>query len=259
MTDIYQAPNANLTEPNRPFEGNGSLENGIAGNYDFTIGDMISKAWAKTQGNKGTVWLSLLFYTLASIAIAVVALILAFVPILGAILSPLLQFIVLTPVMAGLYMIGVKIAANQATSGASIFDYYKNLWPLLVTLFLMTVMVVIGFILLILPGIYLAVGYAMALPLVVEKNLSPWAAMEASRKAISKHWFKIFGLYIVLTIILWISAIPLGIGLIWTLPLALILYGVLYTTMFGYGNPMPTMDNSSMNQLGAESMGSVPQ
>jgi len=260
MTDIYQAPSANLSEPNMPFDGNGSLENGIAGNYDFTIGDIISKAWAKTQGNKGTVWLAILFYILASIAIVVVSFIFLFiVPILGAFLSPLLQFLVLTPVMAGLYMVGIKIAANQATSGASIFDYFNKLWPLLLTFFLVVVMITIGFVLLILPGIYLAVGYAMALPLVVEKNLSPWAAMEASRKAISKHWFKIFGLYIVLTIILWISAIPLGIGLIWTLPLALILYGVLYTTMFGYGNPMPTMDNSSMNQLGAESMGSVPQ
>ena len=243
MTDIYQAPSANLTEPSMPFDGKGSLENGIAGNYDFTIGDIIGAAWAKTQGNKGKIWLAILLYALATIAVIAVASVLLFVvPLFGILLSPTLQFVVLTPVIAGLYMIGIKIAANQNVSGASIFDYFNKIWPLLLTMILMSIMIAIGFVLLILPGIYLAIGYAMALPLVIDKNLSPWEAMEASRKAVSKHWFKVLGLYIVIVLIMWLSAIPLGIGLIWTLPLAVVLYGVLYTTMFGYGSSMPSSD-----------------
>lgn len=247
MTDIYQAPSANLTEPSMPFDGKGSLENGIAGNYDFTIGDIIGTAWAKTQGNKGKIWLAILLYVLATIAVIAVASVLLFiVPLFGVLLSSALQFAVLTPVTAGLYLLGIKIAANQNVSGASIFDYFDKIWSLLLTMILMSIMIAIGFALLILPGIYLAVAYAMALPLVIDKNLSPWDAMEASRKAVSKHWFKVLGLYIVILLIMWLSAIPVGIGLIWTLPLAVVLYGVLYTTMFGYGGSGTFKDTSNM-------------
>ena len=57
--------------------------------------------------------------------------------------------------------------------------------------------------------------------------------METSRKAIHQHWFKIFGLYIVLGVILLLSVIPVGIGLIWSLPLFILAFGVLYRTIFG--------------------------
>jgi uncharacterized membrane protein len=77
------------------------------------------------------------------------------------------------------------------------------------------------------------VAYILAIPLVVERKLSPWQALETSRKAITQHWFKVFGLFLVLGVIVLVSAIPLGIGLVWTLPMAIIAIGVLYRTIFG--------------------------
>ena len=68
---------------------------------------------------------------------------------------------------------------------------------------------------------------------VVERGLTPWQALEASRKAITQHWFKVFGLFLLLGLITLISAIPLGIGLVWTIPLFVIAMGVLYRTIFG--------------------------
>ena len=38
-------------------------------------------------------------------------------------------------------------------------------------------------------------AYLLAIPLVVERGLSPWQALEASRKAITQHWFKVCLLY----------------------------------------------------------------
>ena len=60
-----------------------------------------------------------------------------------------------------------------------------------------------------------------------------WQALEASRKAITQHWFKVFGLFLLLGLITLISAIPLGIGLVWSIPLFVIAMGVLYRTIFG--------------------------
>ena len=73
----------------------------------------------------------------------------------------------------------------------------------------------------------------MTYPLIIEKDLSPWEAMEASRKAIHHHWFQVFGLFFVMGLIFMISALPLGIGTFWTMPMGVIMFGIVYRTIFG--------------------------
>ena len=94
-------------------------------------------------------------------------------------------------------------------------------------------MTIVGFMLLILPAIYVTVAYAFTIPLIVDKNMEVWEAMEHSRKTVTKHWFKVAGLMGLLTIIMLLGAIPLGVGLIWALPLMFVtLYGLAYPVMF---------------------------
>jgi hypothetical protein len=57
--------------------------------------------------------------------------------------------------------------------------------------------------------------------------------MEASRKAIHRHWFKVFGLYVLMSFICVLSSIPLGLGLIWTFPMFIMVGGILYREIFG--------------------------
>jgi uncharacterized membrane protein len=90
----------------------------------------------------------------------------------------------------------------------------------------------LGFVLLVIPGIYLAISYAFVYPLVVDKNLGAWEAMELSRKTVTKQWFKFFGLAVVSAVLIILSAIPLGVGLIWSLPTVYIAYGLLYHHIF---------------------------
>jgi uncharacterized membrane protein len=231
MNDIYKAPEADLTLRTTSVEGSGSLEGGIAGNYSFSIGEVISEAWAKTDGAKGTIWLGLLFYVLVMVAVSI-----PFVIAKSQILSQIAQTIAGMPLMAGLYIIVTKIALGKKAKASEVFAYLGKFLPILLTVILLYIMVVIGFVLLIIPGIYLTVAYGFALPLVVDKNLGAWEALEASRKAVTHHWFKFFGLYLVLLLIMFVSAIPLGIGLIWTIPLIMIAYGILYAKMFGLEN-----------------------
>jgi len=91
----------------------------------------------------------------------------------------------------------------------------------------------IGFLLLVLPGIYLSIAYVFALPLIADKGLDVWEAMELSRKAVTKNWFKVFGLMLLLGLIFGLGALTLGIGLIWAIPLMFVtLYGLLYPLIF---------------------------
>ena len=61
----------------------------------------------------------------------------------------------------------------------------------------------LGSLLLILPGLVVAAVYMFTLPMIVDKRLSFWEAMEASRRAVWKKWFPftLFGM-IILTILM---------------------------------------------------------
>lgn len=244
MSDIYKTPESELNKK-MPIGKNGSLERGIAGDYEFSIGGILSESWEKTAGAKGTLNLAGFFYFLVAIAVMVVIQV-----VVGSYTSTnpeaspgqvmaismslqLLSSMITMPVVMGLFLLGLRRAVGVPIESASVFSHFGKGPALLGTVIIMYIMMMIGFLLLVLPGIYLMVAYFMAMPLVVEKGLSPWQALEASRKAVSKHWFGFLGLYIVLILIIMISAIPLGIGLIWTVPMLFIAWGIMYRNMFG--------------------------
>lgn len=228
-----------LTLRTEAIEGAGSLEGGIAGNYNFSIGDVISEAWAKTNGAKGTFWLALLFMILAAIAVNIPSNIADGILAQGPILSQITNVMLNMVLLPGLLMIGVKIATRQPTRAVEVFAYGGKFLPLLITAILLHIMLIIGFILAIFPAIYLVFAYYFASLLVVDKNLGAWEALEASRKAVTHHWFKFFGLLLVLLLINMISMLAIGLGLIWTMPMSFIAIGILYNKIFGFSNAIP--------------------
>jgi len=249
MGDIYSTPSATLTDAPATID-QGSLERAIAGDYQFSIGATLSEAWAKTKGAKWKIHLALLVYMLGYAvimfgAMAVVGLLFGSAAIIGgeavtpaaALAGSLVPQIAIallgTPLMAGLYMVGIRRAVDAPFGPGQVIAYFHRLLPLFGTYLLMVVLLILGFLLLILPGIYLSIAYMLAIPLVVEKNMSPWQALEASRKAVGKRWFAVFGLFIVIMLINLVAMIPLTIGLIWSVPLSLIAYGILYRNVFG--------------------------
>ncbi len=151
---------------------------------------------------------------------------------LGAALQVTLT-IAIYPFMAGIMMIGIRRSVELPVSWKLAFGYFSYLLPIVVASILVGIFTTLGFLLLVIPGIYLSLAYILTIPLIVDKGMGPWAAMEASRRAISKHWFKVFGLYFVMGLIYMVSMIPLGLGLIWTMPMFIMVGGILYREIFG--------------------------
>ena len=220
-----------------------SIEQALSRGYDYSITQLIGEAWQLISGTKGIIFAGfVVFYLVMFVASFIIGLVFG---IFGAlsdnmVLAIVVQFAtsilataVAYPFLAGVSMIGIRRAAGQPFSFNDIFSYFGRTVPLLITAILMMILIYIGFFLLILPGIYLSVAYMLAMQLVVERNLSPWQALEASRKALSQHWFKAFGLFLLLGLIVAVSIIPLGIGLVWSVPLFVVATGVLYRTIFG--------------------------
>ncbi len=218
----------------------GSIETALAGDYDFEIGAMLTEAWEKTDGVKLPFNIALSIYGVAYLlAVIGIPFVLSgftleftgFANGVGMVLNMALCY----PIMAGVMMMGVHRAAGRELDYAMSLEYFPMLLPIFVLMLAMMVMLMLGFLLLIIPGIYLSVAYMFALLLVLDKKMSTWEALETSRKAVTHHWFKLFGLVLVMTLIMMISALPLGIGLFWTMPMFYILTGLLYRRIFGVG------------------------
>jgi len=91
----------------------------------------------------------------------------------------------------------------------------------------------IGLVLFIIPGIYLAVAFTFGLPLVVEKNMSPIEALKVSRKVVHYKWFSFAGFLLLGMVIVVVGAIALLVGLVWAIPLVTLAWAMAYRDIFG--------------------------
>lgn len=215
--------------------------------YEVSISEILKQAWERINGAKGTIWIAFAILMVISFVISLVFRLSSGsagmdygmgYPTHGTgmtgLIEGLVKLFITLPLGAGLAMIGIKLAANVPVEWSEVLNYFGRVLPLVGATLLMYLLIFIGICLLVLPGIYLAFAYSLTIPLMVERGLSPWEAMETSRKAVTKHWFALFGLYLVTGLIILVSMIPLGLGLIWTLPMGVLVNGIVYRTIFGY-------------------------
>jgi hypothetical protein len=229
-----------LTEP--PPVGNKGEAAASQPRYDFTIGGLLREAWAKTKGVKGAIWAgSAIMYVVMIVIIAGGALVLpqsggdGWNPLAMAsdVLFQLLSNAVMVVFSAGIINIAIRKLVGETVGWKMVFDGIPVAGKLIVAGILQSLLIMIGFLLLILPGIYLSIGYCMTIPLIVDRKMSPWQAMEASRKAVHEEWWKIFGLFLVLGLIVFLASLPLGLGLIWVWPMFVVCGALVYRTLFG--------------------------
>ena len=223
----------------------GSLQKAVDGDYNISVGTVLSEAWSLVKGIKLQFFGAFVIYLVIAIIVsALISMFLDAKPYYDAdlyaqgfatdILAGWLASPVTVPLSLGFLLLGYARANGEERSIQSIFDYYILVWPLVFAAISVSIITYLGYLFFILPGIYFSIAYLFALPLMIDKKLGVWAAMEVSRRAVTKHWFSIFGVNISLFILVMLSAIPLGIGLFWTVPMMLIAQGVMYRTIFGW-------------------------
>jgi uncharacterized membrane protein len=152
--------------------------------------------------------------------------------VIGKQISSSVVSALMTPFTAGLYMMCVRRALGQPISFGTAFSYLPRTGTLLATGFLTLIVVAFGLVFLIIPGIYLALGYSLAEQLVCDQGLSAWKAMETSRRAIHHKWWRVLGLGLLVGLLTAVSALGLLIPLIWTIPWLLMTTAVLYRRIF---------------------------
>ena len=135
--------------------------------------------------------------------------------------TSLLSMVLSGPLMGGLYFYLLKrIRGEPVRTDNAFAGFGHSLVQLFLAGFAMQVLTVVGFICLILPGVYLLVAWHFTLPLIIDKRLEFWPAMRLSRKTITQHWWKFFGFSVVLALMNLSGLLACGFGLLVTLPVS---------------------------------------
>jgi len=82
------------------------------------------------------------------------------------------------------------------------------------------------------PAIYLSVSWKFTLPLILDKELDFWTAMKASRKQVGKHWWSVFGLTILISLLNVAGMLLCCVGLLFTFPIGIAALMFAYETIF---------------------------
>ena len=226
--------------------------------YDLDIGACVSNGADLLKNNFGMVFGVAAIYLLVQGAISG----LGMIPFIGPLFSVGSLF-VMGQLMAGVYLVTLKTMRNQPTDVGEMFVGFKTAYVqlllcyIIITLLtglaampgvvmiavpaiimaekeafdvLMLALIFLGILVLLIPVFYLTVIWMFSLPLVIDKGLGFWQAMETSRKVVSKHWFSVFGLLIVIALIYFVGMLLCCVGVFLSFPLGIA------ATMYAYEN-----------------------
>ncbi len=209
--------------------------------YEVDIGRCISRAWTLLSGNfwrlVGTSLLMLLLVGGVGVVLRFTINFALGVPLhgyrghpWGAIVAQwpgmlvnfLWNLVVGGPMLGGLYNYYLKLMRGQpANLGDAFAGFGSAFGPLLLAHVVVAVLSCLGFLCCILPGIYLGVAWKFTLPLVIDKRMGFWEAMELSRKVVTRQWWILFALFIVAALISAVGVIACCVGVFATVPIGI--------------------------------------
>jgi uncharacterized membrane protein len=125
-------------------------------------------------------------------------------------------------VSIGLIKITVKIVDGKKPLISDLYTGYPYFWRYLGGSLLYGLLVLAGFILLIIPGVYWMIKYFFVPYLIIDKNMSIRDSFKESAKMTESTKWSLFGFFAVQKTILYLGLLVFFIGLFATLPTALI-------------------------------------
>jgi serine/threonine protein kinase len=231
----------------------------LARDYALNIGHCLSRGWSLVWGD---------FWPIVGIS-ALIGVLWAFAHSSGAVFSSgdgkataggsVLGLVLSGPLMGGLYLYFLKkIRGERATVDTAFSGFSPRFLHLFLGSFVSMVLTTIGFFCLILPGIYLLVAWTFTLPLIIDKGLDFWSAMELSRKMVSKHWWKFLGFAIILLMLRFAGMMVLLFGLLIALPIVKAALMYAYEDIFGSLAPVANPAPAGFGPFGTQVMPGGP-
>lgn len=187
----------------------------------FDIGPCFTAAF---EAMKRHIFIILLGYLVYGVIVAVGTFI-------GIIFAPaVLVDVILTPALVvGFIRFHLKVLRNQDPSISDLFDGFNMFGQSLALAIVQIILITVGFILCIVPGIYLAVAWSFSWFYLSDKKYGFWECMEISRRVVTANWGWALLLIIVSNIISYVGLIAFIVGVLLTIPMYGLMIAAAYT------------------------------
>ncbi len=131
----------------------------------------------------------------------------------------------------GLARIGINLVSGKDADVSMLFGEGRKLLPMAAASIMYYAMVLVGLILLIVPGIYLALRFSQYGVAIVDKDLGPIESLQYSARLTEGNKMNLFGLYLLCFLVVLAGLLALLVGLIAALPVVYLAPYVAYRWM----------------------------
>jgi hypothetical protein len=146
---------------------------------------------------------------------------------------PFASFFVSVPIVAGLTMVNLRIVNGAPFEFSNFFDGFKRFVPLMIVGLIVSLGIILGMVLLILPGIYFAIATTFAVTLVIDRGEEPMAAIKGSMKVVNANFLKVLLFMLVIGVFNFIGLLACGVGMLITAPVSGVATIIFYNKMLG--------------------------
>jgi uncharacterized membrane protein len=153
---------------------------------------------------------------------------LGLIPIIGWIAVILL----VPPLVIGFIRFNAKCVRGQPATLGDCFSGFDVFGTSVLSYILMVLLVLVGTVLCILPGIYLAIAYTFVWNLLADRKGSAWECLEMSRQAVTAHWGWALLLLFVASLLAYAGIIACIIGVFVTMPFYGLMLAAAYDRLF---------------------------
>jgi len=192
------------------------VNRGINAKNPFDIGFCFNAAMEAMKNNFWTIVIGYITW--------MVAVLLLNITYIGILLVPALYI--------GMFRFNLSCIRNQSVTISDIFRGFDLFGPSLAWAFVHTLLVFLGLLLCILPGIYLSIAWVFSLMILADKKYGFWESMEISRQVITANWGWMFLLLLISGLIAALGILGCFIGVFITAPFSALMIAAAYTRAF---------------------------
>jgi uncharacterized membrane protein len=248
-----------------PMEAN-SVPSDFDGDYELDIVACLTTAWRLFQQQFSTLFGPTMMYLLICFGLGIFGAL----PYIGPLFS-LCSMVIGGPLMAGLYVVYLRVIRGETPPLGSVFDGFRKMFghlflgqwvagilafvPLLagilVLFFSVGLTVIMGlvkgsaswptfevlapglalFLLGVPVSIFLTVNWMFSLPMILDQRLDFWTAMKRSGRQVRRHWWSCLALLVVMSILNFAGALCCLVGLVVTMPISMLVLMCAYETV----------------------------
>ena len=136
----------------------------------------------------------------------------------------------------GIMKIFLKLYNNESADFSDLYSHTYLFWKSFFAQLLSMLVLVVGFLLLIVPGIILSIRLLFVLMLVVDKHMGPVEAIKESMRITKGHFWHLLGFSLVSALICIAGVIAFGVGVLVAAPVALFAFVYVYRKLLDAGN-----------------------